>query len=224
MKAKLGLILVIVLVGASFFTMFASATHQNHTDGNDTKGKLDVRKVKTFGKLKEPGWRILTFGRLKPGKLRDRGFFLVNLDTFGDERFDYYALISSNGSKFQGELWRDPPQKRDRRVANLRVWRKSGDSVSVRIPLKHMNTGGPARLTYRWYVKTLFTGNVCKRVCFDRVPNSRSIDESNGKPVPTPTPTPTEDSGLTETPDATESPEATPTPEVTESPSESAGG
>jgi len=210
MKARVALVLAILVTAASLSTMFAKANHQDTKDRNDVKGMLDIRRVETFGRNKKPGWKIITFSNMTAKQLRDTGFFMVYLDTFGDDRFDYYALVGSKGSKMQGMLWRDPANKRDRRVGYLSVWRPNGGSVSLYVPLGKMNTGGPKRIDYRWFVKTLFTGDNCRRVCIDRAPNNGALTESNGKPSPSPTDT--------EEPDVTESPEETPAPEVLESP------
>jgi hypothetical protein len=102
----------------------------------------------------------------------DQGFFLVNLDTFGDKRFDYYALIGSDGRRFRASLWRDRQSKRAKRIAKLKSWRASKDSVSVRIPLRKLRIG-PARHTFRWYVQTLFIGPKCRRVRLSVIPSSR---------------------------------------------------
>lgn len=213
MKAKVALVLVVLVTAASMSTMFAKATHQNSKDGNDVKGRLDIRQVNTFGRVQNPDWKIITFARNTATELRDRGFFLVYLDTFGDSRFDYYALVSSNGSRVQGTLWRDPARKRDRKVRKLTVWRADNFSVSVRVPLSKLNTGGKNRLIYRWFVKSLFVGDNCRRVCLDRAPNNGAHTENNGRPTPSPT--------GTDNPELTEDPEANATPDVTESPSTS---
>jgi hypothetical protein len=171
--------------------VLAGASHRNLRDPNDTRGMLDVRSVKSFGVVRKPGWRIVTSSRWTLRRMQDRGFVLVNLDTFGGSRFDYYALIGSNGSRMKGTLWRDRASKRDRRVSKLRVWRADGKSVSVRIPMSRMKLGAE-RLEYRWYAQTLFTSSKCKQVCIDRVPNEGAINEPNGRTPSTPTITPTE--------------------------------
>jgi hypothetical protein len=215
MKARVALVLVVLVTAASLSTMFAKANHQDRSDGNDVNGMLDIRKVQTFGRNKNPGWKIIFRSRMTVKELRDAGFFTVYLNTFGDSRFDYYALVSSNGSRMRGALWRDPVNKRDWRVANLRVWRPDKSSVSLRVPLSEMKTGGEKRTAYRWFVKSLFIGNNCRRVCIDRVPNSTAVKESNGKPSPPTSASDTEDPGLTESPAQTPTPDSTESPEVT---------
>jgi len=212
MKTRVALVLVVIVVAASLSTMFAQATHQDIKDGNDVKGKLDIRAVNTFGPVGRPGWEIIVSSRTTARSLRDFGFFLVHLDTFGDARPDYFALVSSNGSKLQGKLWRDHTNRPDRIVGKVSVSRPDKYTVTVRVPLSKMNTGGKKRLTYRWWVKTLFTGQNCRRVCIDRVPNDSALTESNGKPSPSPSPTDTEDPGLTESPDPSTTPDPTESP------------
>lgn len=214
MRARVALVLVVLVTAASLSTMFAKATHQDSKDGNDVKGKLDIRAVNTAGQDSTPRWKFITFSRNPAKELQDRGFFLVYLDTFDDSRFDYYALISSDGSRLKGKVWRDRTNGPDRKVGNVRVWRADQSSVTVRVPLSMLNTGGKAWLTYRWFVKTLYTGRGCHRVCIDRSPNKGAVTDSNGKPSPSPTDT--DDPGLTEspgpsaTPDPIESPSASP--------------
>jgi hypothetical protein len=182
---------VLALATTSVFMVLAGASHRDLRDPNDTRGRLDVRSVKSFGAIRKPGWRIVTGARWTARRMQDRGFVLVNLDTFGSSRFDYYALIGSNGSRMKGTLWRDRASKRDRRVSKLGVWRADERSVSLRIPLSRMKLGNE-RLEYRWYAQTLFTSSKCKQVCIDRVPNRGAINEPNGRTPSTPTTPPTE--------------------------------
>ena len=215
MRARVAVVLVILVAVASLSTMFAQATHQDSKDGNDVRGHLDIREVKTSGETPNPVWKIIASSRITTKLLRDRGFFLVYLDTFRDSHFDYYVLVSSNGSTMKGTLWRDRTKSPDRNVGNVAVWRRDKSSVTVRVPLNKLNTGGKAQVTYRWFIKTLFTGPNCRRVCIDRAPNEGALTESNGKQTPSPTDT---DPGVTESP---EPPEPSPTPDDTESPSTS---
>jgi hypothetical protein len=188
---RLILILVPALIVTSALMMLAGATHTDVGDGNDTRGRLDIRKVKTSGALKSPSWRIITHASWSVRRIQDRGFVLVNFDTFGTPRFDYYALIGSNGSRMKGTLWRDRTSNRDRQVAKLTVWRRGGRSVSVRVPLNEMKRGDK-RLEYRWYAQTLYTSGKCKQVCIDRAPNQGAITDPNGRKPPTPSTSPTE--------------------------------
>lgn len=150
-------------------------------DPNDTKGVLDVRKVEKFG-IERPGFRIATCCRWSINGIWDRGFFLVRFDTFGGTRFDYYALVRSNGSEMLASLWRDRQKYPDRYITALEEWRPNRRSATVRVPLSRMDLGGPRRVTYRWKVQTMFTSPRCRKVCFDRAPNKTAVTEPNGKP------------------------------------------
>ena len=195
----MALIVVLALATTSVFIALAGASHRDLRDGNDSRGRLDVRSVKSFGEAKKPGWRIVTIARWNIKEMQDRGFALVNLDTFGNPRFDYYALIGSNGSRMKATLWRDRVSKRDRRVSKLAVWRADSRSVSARVPLSKMKRGSK-RLEYRWYVITLYTNHKCKQVCIDRIPNRGAIRDPNGRKPPTPTVSPTPTVTPTESP------------------------
>lgn len=150
-------------------------------DRNDTRGDLDIREVERFG-VDRPGFRIVTCCRWSTKGIWDRGFFLVRFDTFGGSRFDYYALVRSNGSEMLGSLWRDRQDNPDRFEGELDEWRPNRKSVTVRVPLSRMYLGGPRRLTYRWKAQTMLTSPKCRRVCFDRAPNHTAVTEPNGKP------------------------------------------
>lgn len=167
----------------------ALASHSNLRDGNDTKGTMDVTRVETDG-MARPRWRIATFASWRAIEIFDSGFALVRLDTYGGARFDYYALVRSNGNKLRASLWRDRREKRDYRMRSLAVWRPDRRSLTVRVPLQQVRVG-ERRLTYRWQVETLFTSAECSNVCIDFAPDAGGIDEPVPFPRPTETPIPT---------------------------------
>jgi hypothetical protein len=159
-------------------------------DPNDTKGLLDVRQVTFEPGIHPPRWTIATFAPFTEDATRDRGFVFVYLDTIGDERFDYYALILSNGRHLAGSLWRHPKRGSDVRLMGLDVRRDSDTDASIRIPLGALKIG-EFRTIYRWSVVTTFAGRVCRRTCIDRVPDEGTFEQPIGSPTPTPTTTPT---------------------------------
>jgi hypothetical protein len=173
-------------------------------DANDTRGLLDVRRVWFEPEADPPRWTIVTFSPWTPELTRDRGFVFVFVDTMGDQRFDYYAVIVSNGRHLSGSLWRDPRRGLDVRLLGLDVRRDSDMDVAVRIPLDKLEIGG-VRTVYRWSVVTTFTGRVCRATCIDRIPDDGTFEQ----PLVTSTLTPT----------ATATPTVTPTPSPTPSPS-----
>lgn len=184
--------------------LLALAQSVSSPDPDDTKGVMDVREVR-FSAGNRPLWRTITFARWSAASVWDRAYVLVQVDTFGTARTDYYVLVSSDGYRMNGELFRDRRSKPDYKVSDVRVWRPDRSSVSVRLPLSKMRMGSD-RFLYRWVVKTLFVGKGCARVCIDRVPDEgmQQVLLPGVEPTPTlsPTPSPTE----------TPTPEGTPTP------------
>lgn len=168
--------------------MFASASHLDVRDLDDTQGPLDVRLVEVFG-TKRPLYRIATYQPWRVKRIYDRGYLLVSFDTFGTTRYDYYALVRSVGSRVEASLWRDRATRRDFKVADLRVYRETRRNVLVRVPLAKMILPQNRR-HYHWFVQTLFTNDQCRRVCFDLAPDRASVIEPNPNAAPSPTPTP----------------------------------
>ena len=167
-----------------------STTRAQTEDPNDTKGMLDVRRVWFEPEAGPPRWTVVTFRPWTEELTRDRGYVFVYLDTMGDERFDFYVLILSNGRRLSGSLWRDPKNGTDVRISALDVKRDSVFNVALRIPLGLLDIG-EFRTVYRWTVVTTFTGHVCRATCVDRVPDEGTFEQPIGSSTPTPTTTPT---------------------------------
>ena len=196
-KARIAIVLV-VLIGA-LYPLLAGAKHLDPRDPNDTRGPLDVARVRTSGRIRKPIFRVVTFPRWTAKRIWDRGFVLVFVDTFGDDRSDYYVLVRSVGSQLRARLFRDLRRKRDRNIAVIATWRRNRRSVSVRVPFRKLRVGDN-RVFYRWNVQTLFIGSRCRRVCFDLVPDRGAVVEPLVEPSPTPTVTPTPTPTVTPTP------------------------
>ncbi|MDP9069122.1 MAG: hypothetical protein M3N53_12370 [Actinomycetota bacterium] len=183
--------------------LLATASHLDVPDGNDTRGLLDVRRVDLSGS-ERPTWHVITFTDWTVGRVFDRGYFLVRLDTFGTARYDYYALVWSNGYRMRANLFRDPQRRRDYNVATLTAWHPTASSIKVRIPLRTMRIGKD-RLDYTWQIETLFSSKNCPRVCIDQVPDRMGVAEpipGRASPLPTTSATPT----LTPSPTSTTTP------------------
>lgn len=194
---RLKVVVAVASMGAvSLLPFLAGAQQDVYKDPNDTRGRLDMKRVEFAGRNKVR-YKIFTFPRWKTAEIRDRGFVVVFFDTFGNERFDYYALVRSNGNKLNGSLWRDRKRKKDYRVANLSTWRAGRRTLGLRVPIGRMKWP-ETREFYKWRVQTLFTGGDCRSVCFDVVPNNGRVTvvRPGATPTPsptvTPTPTPTE--------------------------------
>jgi hypothetical protein len=155
-----------------------------------------VRLVDPGGQ-RRPSWKVVTFSAWSRSQIFDTGFVTVLLDVRWQERPDYYILVGSLGSHLYAELYRDRADKPDRRITNVKVWRPDRSSVAVKMPLRKMRIG-QRRTFYRWSVETIFTGERCRRVCFDNVPNDGAVMEP--LPVRTPSPAPTVSPTVTITP------------------------
>ena len=175
------------MIAAVAIPMFATARHAVVRDPNDTRGALDVRRVEMVSGNR---WKVTTWRGWGTRALWDRGHFLIYVDTFGGIRADYYVLVSSNGKEMTAVLYRDRDGGKDRRIRSVRVRHPSRKVVSATVPLRKLARRGSG--VYQWYVLSLFSSNRCRRVCFDRAPNSGTIIEPGPTPTPTPTlPTPT---------------------------------
>lgn len=185
--ARVALLLCACLVGAIPFV--ASADHANVADRNDTRGPFDVRRVKVDG-IRRPRYDVVTFPRWNVGRVWDRSYGLVYFDTFGGEASDYYVMVRSDGYRMRAQLYRDRARKKDKVVSGVNAWRPNRRSFAIRVPLRKMKLP-ERRLVYHWWVLTLHTGKSCKRVCFDRVPNTGRVTEPAPGAGQSPTPTPT---------------------------------
>ncbi|HVF52307.1 MAG TPA: hypothetical protein VNC78_01740 [Actinomycetota bacterium] len=178
----------VVLITSVAVPLLATAEHRIVTDGNDSRGPLDIRATK-LRSLGRGEWVITTWKPWNAATIWDWGYLLVRIDSFASPRFDYYALIRSNGTRLVAELWRDREAQRDLKVRRLRVERRGRVGVAVFVPLDSLRFDSRVRFT--WIAQTLTTGPRCRRVCIDRAPNRGSVQE----PVPgafegvTPTPT-----------------------------------
>ncbi|MBA2311541.1 MAG: hypothetical protein H0V97_01935 [Actinobacteria bacterium] len=171
-KKTVALTVCLLLISAPAF-----AAHKKVRDANDVDGLLDLRAATVYGAPRI--WNLKTYNSWTPKAIRDKGFLLVYYDTFGDERYDYYALLRSTGNRMQGTLWRDRVSKSDYRVSFLETWRSDKRSAKVRVPLGRMRFG-TNRDSYKWYAQTIITGPSCKRTCFDRAPNRKGVTEPLG--------------------------------------------
>lgn len=159
-------------------TTLRSCMTQHPRDGNDTRGILDVGRVRTRLRSGRPVWVIVTRGAWSPNRIWDDGFLLVFLDTTGSADPEYYALARSVGSGLRGQLFRER-EGEDQPVAPLRIRRPNRRSVAIRVPLGQAQIP-PARQFYRWYVQTILINGPCATGCFDFVPGAGALPQ----PVP----------------------------------------
>lgn len=194
---------------ATAVMMGASAGHLDIADGEDTKGLLDIRRVKHSGG-ERPRWKVMTYDGWTKKRIFDAGYVTVLLDTKGKRRPDYYVLVGSFGTRLYGHLWRDRASRPDYKVSRIKVSKPNWKTIAIKVPLAKMKVGS-RRLVYRWQVETLFTGARCPSVCFDLAPDGEPVTEPlphpvEPSPIPSVTPTPVPSGTVTPGPSATPTP------------------
>lgn len=167
--AGTALALLIVLAAA----LPATAAGTTVPDPRDVRGKLDLKEVRRSGNERLT-WRMITYERWRVPDIWSVGSLVVDLDTRGDERPDYYVVIEPTHTNMKARLFRDRRQKDDYEIGKLKAWRKDQKSASFQLPFRRVTVGG-ARTTYSWRAQTLFNGNGrCSQVCFDLAPQSEA--------------------------------------------------
>ena len=174
--------IALALTAAVFVGGAAGAHHLPVDDDSDERGLLDIKSVNVQG-MSEPRWKIDTWARWTRTDIWDAGYFLVYLDTFGGEHYDYYALVRSTGRRLRGTLVRHRKERPDYSVGKVLAWKPDRRSAAVQIPLDKMKRG-ENRATYAWYVESVFSGSRCRRVCFDWAPDAASEGEGVREPFP----------------------------------------
>ena len=184
---------VAAIVTLVLVALAAGAHDTDRTDGNDTKGKLDIRQVRLVHDTPTQIWTVLTFARWGVYEMWDRGYLEILLDTRRGEAAEYYLLVRSNRFQLLGSLWRSHASGPDSYLGTVPVSRPSRRAMRVQVGLWRLRFG-EKRDFYRWRVHTLFTSDACRRTCHDYAPNGTSVLQWRpGKsPSPTGSPSPTE--------------------------------
>lgn len=171
-RAVVALTVALVVLGAAP----AWASHADLTDPNDVAGRLDIEQVLLEHDADPFLWTFRTFREWKPRELWDRGYLLVELDTRGDERTDYVAMIRSTGRALEGLLLRTRRDGTLARIAVLDTWKAGPDGAGIALPLDAVRFG-EARTSFWWSASSLFTGGVCPRTCIDRAPDEGTVEQ-----------------------------------------------
>jgi hypothetical protein len=206
--AALGAILLVASLGAP-----ARAIQTSLTDTNDVHGLLDERSV-VF--RYEPGpyaWAFATFGSWSLPNVWDRGFFIVELDTFGSRGIDYVVVVRSDGRSMIGDLFRRRFDGEERHLLRLSAWRSGSRGAGVEVPRSAVRLGG-SRTSFFWSTTSLFTGHRCAATCIDRAPNGDAMVEQpiGTHPSPSPTVSPSPSMSPSPTLSASPSPTISPSP------------
>jgi hypothetical protein len=180
--------MVVALLGCGVLLAqtLAVARHVAVRDPNDNGGRLDIRIVRVSGRASAPRWKTSTFKGWTVKQIWDSGWFVVNLDTYGDGRIDYQALIGSNGRRLTGRLIRDRRGRRDRVVRRIPASHPNRRSAAFSVGLNNLRRRESG--VYTWFAQTLFNSRRCRSLCIDRAPQGGRVTEPR-PPDPTPTPT-----------------------------------
>ncbi|HET6712239.1 MAG TPA: hypothetical protein VFI59_00795 [Actinomycetota bacterium] len=181
-----------LIVAVAVVAIAAPSFHSSINDPNDTRGLLDVRKVR-LDHEEGTEFTVITFADWTAASIWDRGNGYVFLDTEGGDEPEYFVVVRSTGSDLQASLWRDRRDRRDLFLRNVKVRRKSTDGVSVAVPIRSLEFG-QFRTSYSWWAMTSFTGEVCRRTCLDRAPDDGAVEQwrPGMSPTPTNSPSPSE--------------------------------
>lgn len=180
--------LVAAALTVALVAVTAGANHRDATDPNDTRGKLDVRLVRMGHRFGTSSWTVVTFGEWSTASIWDSGYIFVMLDTQGKKAPEHYLLVRSVGSSLVGSLWRLRAVGPDSYLGTVPVSRPSLKRAYVQVRLGRLSFDKGRRF-YRWWAETLFTSDVCRRVCIDRAPRDPVLQWRPGM-SPTPTPSP----------------------------------
>jgi hypothetical protein len=159
----------------------ARGEHKVVEDGNDTKGRADISKVRMENDRPRK-WIFKTFRVWKVNDFFEKGYFVVHLDTIGDKDFDYYVFVRAKRKRLSAALWRERDERDDVLVAHVNARKIAARLMGVSVPFNKLRFG-KKRVNYRWLGRSIWSGNQCRRLCIDRAPNKRLVAEPL---VPTP--------------------------------------
>jgi hypothetical protein len=165
-RSPIAIVLLAALVSA-LVPSSAGAHTLTRTDGNDTKGSLDMAAVRSTHTKSSATFRITTHGAFTNGHINgENGFFEVDIDTNGDRKLDFIAGILFAAGKMRGVLLRANGSLVTRSLAAKRV---SSKAVQVTVPFKKI--GKPK--SFDFAVFSFFAGSPCSenKPCIDSIPN-----------------------------------------------------
>jgi hypothetical protein len=164
----------VIVVFASLLSP-ASGNHDIVSDPNDTSGRADIRKIRMVNDRPRK-WVFRTWRNWQINDFFERGWFVLYLDTFGGGRFDYFVFVRATRRDLAGAVWRDFKKKDDRKVAGAGTKKIGKAHMRVSVPFRKMRIGG-ARLKFRWFGRSIWSGPHCRQLCLDRAPNRKVISE-----------------------------------------------
>jgi hypothetical protein len=156
--AAVGLLLV-----SSLFPAGTAAAHVfTKLDGNDSRGKLDLRSAAVSHTSTSVVHRLSTYEAWTPQSLGHDSFFVIQIDKNNDRNYERCAFIFYT-NRLRGSL----SNCGARFIRYLPVAKVSGTAARVTIPKNE--TGG----VYWWGAASLWDGpRPCARGCVDFAPNN----------------------------------------------------
>lgn len=157
------------LVGPDGGTTAACEATPNPSDPRDTRGRLDLRRIRGPVGGSRLTWTLKTRSRWTPRSVWDKGYLVVWIDARGGPEPDHLAVIRAKRKGLIGRLFRINATGRERQIGTVKASKRGKRGAAVRVALHKVNVGD-ARFSYRWSAQTMFTGRRCARVCLDSAP------------------------------------------------------
>jgi hypothetical protein len=174
--------LMIVLVLA--LAAPASATHTNLDDPNDVAGLMDLEHVVFRHDAGPYRWVFKTYPAWTIRQIWDRGTFVIQLDTIGDEAIDFFVVLRSDGRSMVADLFRKRANGTELHVRSLDAARAGGHGATVEVRRTHLRYGAH-RTSFFWRTITTYVSPKCSSTCLDLAPDDGSMIEQE---LPPPTP------------------------------------
>jgi hypothetical protein len=159
----------VALVGPSV----AGANIDPISDGDDTRGRLDIQAVTTpvfqgGNNLANAVHTISTYGRWRPRELSGANAIEIFYNTDGDRRWERIAVAFFAGGRLRGALLNGS----GRFLSEADVERPNRRSLTI--GLSPGQLGKPAG--YRWAAFSFFkNATACAKVCVDRAPDQGRV-------------------------------------------------
>jgi hypothetical protein len=137
------------------------------TDGNDTKGPLDLASTRVTHGTAASVFRVTTLARFTNKQINGKqGFFEIDFDTNGDRNPNYFVVVLRRDGKMRGWLFKGNGDLITRKLAAARL---SARSVRVTVPLSRI--GNPQ--SYDFAAFSAFFAKPCtsSHPCIDSIPN-----------------------------------------------------
>lgn len=162
-RSSRSLLAVVGLLVSSLLPAGSAAAHVfTKLDGNDSRGKLDLRSVSVSHTPRSVVHRISTHDAWTPQSLGNDSFFVIQIDKNNDRKYERCAFIFYT-NKLRGSL----SNCGARFIRYLPVAKLSGTAARVTIPKSE--TGG----VYWWGAASLWEGpRPCARGCVDFAPDN----------------------------------------------------